>query len=152
MSTLVLSTAVVVNYHGVETFSCELTTLSDTELTCTLNNFEEVPGGSYGFTVTVGGQVSELGSDSLNVPVHPIIHSVSGCGESFETEDGDTGTQNCPTAGNVELTLQGYFLVDAVVSYTLFLPHYIKSVVSLFFALCVCEDHFCGRRGVPPRS
>ena len=80
---------------------------NDTQLTCLTQKEEAV--GEYVFTITVAGQVSAPSQDVLRFLAVPILHSVAGC------KAAGNGTMDCPTDGNVTLTVFGdAFTTDSV--------------------------------------
>lgn len=95
---------VIVTYaSATHQYTCSVEEISDTQVTCTTEKGEAT--GEYVFTITVAGQVSQLGQDVIRFPSSPILRSVAGC------KAAGNGTTDCPTRGNVLLTIIGDNLV-----------------------------------------
>ncbi len=72
---------------------------SDTQITCVTEDHRD--GVGLKFTVNCGG-MSIRGTDTYTYPVNPIVDKVEGCGVNTNPE-----TSECPTAGQIELTITG---------------------------------------------
>jgi hypothetical protein len=88
-------------------FSCALDPLltNSTVLSCQTQDFSS--GRSMRFRVIVG-DTTVNSTDTLSLPETPLINRVS----SLSCQDGTNSTRNCPTAGNVTITIYGSSLYN----------------------------------------
>ena len=80
-------------------YSCTSITATATALSC---RTAPGSGGPYVFVVSVNGQASDPSMDMYSYPEAPLVYEVRGCA----TTVGDA-TANCPTSGNVPITITG---------------------------------------------